>query len=355
MGSLVPAGKTGAVAAYSGSDNPWAEMGREVESGAFLSFNGNSGELTFGADDHSVPDGSTVVADMMNMEAGWMCWSDGEPVDQVWVPVTEGKPPLEHALKDHGPYDDDDDGWREAIRVPMILESVDGNPNHEFVGTKLKFESSTRGVVRSVKKLSGSFGKLFREHTGELPVVEITTESYTPREKKYGKKYAINFKIIDWLNEDGLAEILGELNDAGGEYLPEDVAGADAAAEAAEQAKADAAAAAKVKAAAKAKAAEAAAAAAAAAAEQEPEDEPIEEADPAPAPPPARRARSAAPAPAEGAETPAAEEPAQAPARRRAAAAPEAAAATDTAAAPEPRGRSEERGGRRTRRFAAEA
>lgn len=313
MGSLVPAGKSGAISVYTGSDNPWADLGREVESGAFLNFNGNTGELTFGSEDNVLGDGSTVVGDMVNMSLGWICWKNGEPVEEVLVPVTQGKAPLEHELKDHGPYDDDDDGWREALSLPMIVESVDGNPNHEFVGTKLLFKTSTAGAIRSTKKLSGSYGKLFREHSGELPVIEISTESYTPRDKKYGKKYAINFKIIDWLGEDGLAEILGELDDADGEYEAES------------------------------------APAPAPAPTPEPE---AEVASDEPAPPPRRTSRTGASAPAPAADE-AAPEPAQAPARRRTAAStPAPAAEEQMEAAPEAVGRSEDRGGRRTRRFA---
>lgn len=347
MGSLVPAGRTGAISVYEGSDNPWAEQGKEVESGAFLNFNGNTGELTFGSDDNVLPDGSTVVADFMNQSRGWICWKNGEPVEEVLVPVTEGKPPLEHELKDHGPYDDEDDGWREATAIPMIVESVGGDPEHEFVGAKLLFKTSTGGAVRSVKKVAGTFGKLFREHMGEMAVVEITTESYTPREKKYGKKYAINFKIVDWFGEDQLAELAGLLNDEGGEYLPEDDGAAAAEAEAAAKAEAEKKAAAE--AAAKKKAEEEAAAAAAAEAEAE-----VEETDEPAAPPMRRTRRTAAPSgDAEAAEEAAPDAaPAQAPTRRRSAAAAAPAADAEMEAAPEPVGRSEERGGRRTRRFA---
>lgn len=347
MNAIVTVGKSGAATVYNGGDNPWADIGREVESGAFLKFNGNTGELTFGAEDNVLGDGSTVVADMFNLAQGWMCWKDGTPADSVFVAVTDGKPPLEHELKDHGPYDDEDDGWREAIQVGMIVESVDGDGDHEYVGTKLKFESSTAGVVRSVKKLSGAFGKQFREHMGELPVVEITTESYTPREKKYGKKHAINFKIIDWMDDAAIAEIVGDLDDSAGDYEEEDD-GAAAAADAAAAKKAQAAEDKKAAAAAKkAEAAEAAKAAAAAAAEEEEE---LEDDDDAPAPPPRRRRGGAAAA--QSTEEPADEaapEAEAAPRRRRAAAAPP---ADDTETAPEPKGRSEARGGRRTRRFA---
>lgn len=348
MGSLVPAGRTGAISVYEGSDNPWAEQGSEVESGAFLNFNGNTGELSFGSDDNILPDGSTVVTDFMNQARGWICWKNGEPVEEVLVPVTEGKPPLEHELKDHGPYDDEDDGWREATSLPMVVESVGGDPEHEFVGTKLLFKTSTGGAVRSVKKVAGTFGKQFREHMGEMAVVELSTESYTPREKKYGKKYALNFKIVDWFGEDQLAELAGLLNDEGGEYLPEDD-GADAAvaaeAAAAEEAAAKKKAAAAAEAAAKKKAEEEAAAAAAAEAETEQADEPA-------APPMRRTRRTAASSDAPAADDAAPEEaPAQAPTRRRSAA-PAATADAEMEAAPEPVGRSEERGGRRTRRFA---
>jgi hypothetical protein len=313
MSNLVPAGRTGAIAIYEGSDNPWADIGLSVESGAFLNFNGNTGEITFGSESNSLGDNSSVVADLMGMAVGWICWKNSEPVEEVLVPVTQGKPPLEHELKDHGPYGD---GWREAISLPMIVESVAGDPNHEFVGTKLLFKTSTGGAVRSTKKLSGAFGKLFREHLGEMPIVEISTESYTPRDKKFGKKYAINFKIVDWIDEVGLAEIVGELNDEGGDYLPENDSGAAIEGKFKEVQKAP---------------------------EPEPEPEVVEE---EPAAPPMRQART----PRGGAAAPVAETPAQAPTGRRTAAPP---AEPAMEAAPTERGRSDERGGRRTRRFAA--
>jgi hypothetical protein len=220
MGALIPAAGQG-LSVYEAPDNPWAEAAASVEGGAYLKFNGNTGEFTFGADDAALEYGSQVVADLFNVSFGWICWKDSEPVEEVLVKILDGKPPLEHNLTDHSPYDSEDDGWREATALPMILlTNGDGDDADADAGLKLNFKGSSGSAVRGVRKLSGAFGKLFREHQGEFPVIELSAEQFAAKEKKYGKKYAPIFTIKGWISEDELAGIIGDVSD--GDYEPEE-------------------------------------------------------------------------------------------------------------------------------------
>lgn len=219
MGALIPHAGNNGVSVYESPDNPWAEAAASVETGAYLKFNGNTGEFTYGADDVALEYGSQLVADLFNISFGWMCWKDSDPVEEILVKILDGKPPLEHNLPDHGPYDSNDDGWREATGLPMVLLCNGENDDSE-AGAKLMFKGSSASSCRAAKKLSGQFGKLFREHQGEFPVIEINGESFNAKEKKFGKKWAPIFKIVGWISEDELAGIVGDTTE--GDYEAED-------------------------------------------------------------------------------------------------------------------------------------
>lgn len=219
MGSLVRAGAN-ALAAYGGV-NPFAEAGRGAETGDYLKFNGNTGELTYGADDEVLPMGSYLVADMSTYAQGFICWKDSAVVEEVLVNILEGRPPREIELADHGPYDDQDDGWREAGSISFILleHGTDSDAaSHADVGKPLLFKTSTGGAVRSLKKLSAAYGRVFMSKPGELPVIEVTSDEYMPKNKKHGKKYAINLKIVGWITEDEVAGIAQAGGDSADDY-----------------------------------------------------------------------------------------------------------------------------------------
>jgi hypothetical protein len=204
----------GAVAAYAAGANPWAEAARGVETGAYLKFNGNDGIWSFGQDDDELPEKSRVVGDMESMAFGWTCWVDSNVEEEVYVAVVEGKPPMEHELNDHGPYNQDD-GWRESSSLSLVLESYGEDDQDEAVGTAMLWKSSTGGQVRQVKKLSGAYGRLFAQHPGEYPIIELGAESYVPKNKKHGKiKWSPTLKIVGWMTA---AELEGLSGGAGAE------------------------------------------------------------------------------------------------------------------------------------------
>lgn len=222
MGSLVRSSGN-ALAAFGGV-NPFAEAGRGAETGDYLKFHGNHGTLTYGSDDEPLPEGSLLVMDLNTYHQGFICWKDSEVAEEVLVSILDGKPPREADLIDHGPYDDLDDGWREAGSISAILleHGTDKDAaNHPDVGKSLLFKTSTGGAVRSLKKLSLAYGRVFMTKPGELPIVEVTVDEYMPKNKKHGKKYAINFKIIGWITEDELAGIAQAPGESADDYEPE--------------------------------------------------------------------------------------------------------------------------------------
>lgn len=213
MGQLVP--QTGGRAVATTSANPWADAGKGVESGSYLKFNGNDGRWSFGQDDEDLPKGSRAVGDMETLAFGWICWVDSSVEQEILVPVLDGKPPMEHELEDHGPYDDDD-GWREASSLSLVLESYGDDDQDQAVGTPLLWKTSTGGQVRQLRKLSAAFGRVFAQHPGEFPIVELGAESYVPKNKKHGKiKWSPVLKIVGWMTA---AELEGLSPTGGDDY-----------------------------------------------------------------------------------------------------------------------------------------
>lgn len=251
----------------------------------YAKFNGNSGEFSYGAQSEEVETGERMAANILGARRGWICWKESEVVEEIMVPILEGKPPAQHALPDHGPYekheDGTEDGWSEQFSIAFRLlgEAHDG--------VEITYKSSTRSAMRPFGDLLKQFSREYKNNPGKVPIVEFGKGSYMPKEKKHGKKYFPTFKIVEWMDEDELLATYGDGSsvDEGDENdnLIDDAVAEAAAAKAAADAKkkADAA---KKKAAAEAKAKAEAEAAAAAEAEagdvaEDEGDEPEVEAD----------------------------------------------------------------------------
>jgi hypothetical protein len=198
-----------AVAAYSGgSNNPWADTADDmgVVSGQFMKFNSNNGDYTFGSEGEEIPSGTRLIVDMNSLARGFICWVEEEVVDEVLVRAIDGKPPGEDELTDHAPeggykkYEDGtEDGW--AAQVKIVFRGME-------TGEDYTFKTTSKSGMRAIGALSQSYGRVFRQHEGEMPIVELSTSSFIPKNnKKVGKKYAPVFKIVDWISEDEAAAL----------------------------------------------------------------------------------------------------------------------------------------------------
>lgn len=192
MNDVVTTNGSNALAAYNGGSNPFAQAAEDLgagDVGQYLRFNGNTGEYTVGKDQDELDDGTKLIADMHSAAIGWICWNDSEVIDEVMVRVLDGKPPKESELEDHSPYASDEDGWSEQVKINF--KNVDGE---DYV-----FKSSSGAAKRSFGLLLKEYGRQFKNHPDEFPIVELSSTSYMPKEKKHGKKHAPTFKIVDWI------------------------------------------------------------------------------------------------------------------------------------------------------------
>lgn len=195
-------------ASFAGPD-PFAAAARElgVQNGSFLKFSGNTGEFTYGAGDAAVEleHGTRLAADMAVYSRGWICWKDGEVVDEHMTPILDGDPIAEADLEDHGPYekypDGTEDGW--SAQHQIELRSTED-------GTQFTYKTTSSSGKRALGKLLADFAKVYKSHPGEIPVVEISSVTFEiKKNKKAGKKHAPVFKLVDWISQagfDALAE-----------------------------------------------------------------------------------------------------------------------------------------------------
>jgi hypothetical protein len=214
-----------ALAAYSGNSNPWASAGDDLgaQGGIFMKFNGNTGDFTAGQDQDDVPHGTQLAALMDGFARGYICWKNSEVVDEIMVPVLEGKPPHEGDLEDHGPYekydDGTEDGWSEQAK--LVFRSV-------ATGEDLTFKTTSKSGLRALGALSKDYGRLFRSHPDEYPIIEVGATEFTPKNnKKIGKKYAPSFRIVGWKSReevDALADGAGSGEDDASNYAQNETA-----------------------------------------------------------------------------------------------------------------------------------
>lgn len=205
MNDVVTSNGSKALAAFNGGANPFAQAAEDlgVSEGVYLKFNGNTGDFTFGSDQDELQTGTELVAVMDSIARGWICWNDSEVIDEVMVSILDGQPPSEKELEDHSPYASDDDGWSEQIRI--VFKDVES-------GETYTFKTSSRAAMRAVGSLMKDYSRQFKNHPDELPVVEIGSTSYIPKEKKHGKKHAPTFKIVSWMHVEEVEALSSATN-----------------------------------------------------------------------------------------------------------------------------------------------
>jgi hypothetical protein len=140
-------------------------------------------------------------------EKGWQCWVKKMPVDEHFVPY--GQPvPKKAELPDHGPYTEENDGWQEAIRVPLIV--LPGLGGHDTVFMGCEFSAMSTGARNALYSLSKDYANWIKrgEVTEEKPyvIVEAGADSY--KHKQYGKVHFPVFSIVQAVSKDELQAMI---------------------------------------------------------------------------------------------------------------------------------------------------
>lgn len=168
----------------------------------FMKFDGNTGDYSYGADNTELPLGTLVAVNIQSYRRGWICWNDGEVVDEIMVPIHEGAPPKKHELPDHGPYTEDNDGWSEQYTIEFTLI--------EEPFLTLLFQANNRSKRIAFENMMKDFAKGFKLHEGCAPIIELDEREFEGKAKEGKRKYrkhAPILKIVDWKSLEELAAL----------------------------------------------------------------------------------------------------------------------------------------------------
>lgn len=197
--------------------NPFLQAGSSLGgdgNGIFLRFSGKNGDYTYGADQEELDHGwKGAVNIAQTAKLGWICWKDSEVMGEDLTLVMEGKATPKSQLEEHGPYEDDEDGWSEQFSVEVVELGS---------GEQMTFKNSSKSGLRAFGALLNAYGKAIQKgqnlgDDGEelIPVVEFEATEFTPKNgKKKDKAYAPKFTIVEWISETELAEQFGGEDDA---------------------------------------------------------------------------------------------------------------------------------------------
>jgi hypothetical protein len=167
---------------------------------SYMKFNANTGIYTYGKEEKELTAGSELAVNMKSFALGWICWKDEKVEAEIMAMPFAGQIPItnEADLPDHGPFNAED-GWSKQASVEMkILDTG------EDVLLKL---SSSSGVFAMNELLRGYAKELSQQGDDAIIVVSASSNGFMPKEKKYGKKYAPVFEIVEWTTEEKLSAV----------------------------------------------------------------------------------------------------------------------------------------------------
>jgi hypothetical protein len=206
--------KAGANALAVASDNPWIEVGAQLDRfiGAPLLKFTKQGEFAI-SDVDNIPDGARCVAHADEIDLGWVRWSDGKPEDRrVGRVADKFIPPPRSELgdDDERQWDVQDDGtrrdpWQFQMSVPVTR--LDNGETYRFV-------TGSKGGLACLGKLTRAYGRRVQdEEVPGLPVVELKADHY--KHRTYGKIFTPLMVVVGWTSESGKPLSLAEdMNDS---------------------------------------------------------------------------------------------------------------------------------------------
>lgn len=224
---------TNAVATISNNDNPWAQVGAGTNFATYMKFEGKRGHYSAGKDDIDIPHGTQFAADVENTAWKWTFWWDGKPLEVVtmlvrdfpkgndtkyepdYLPEGFDEMTLEeiHELRADKTADFSE-GWR--VQGCINLKSLDGD------GEEYQLNLSGSAIGGLTMFLAKDYGNNFRKYPGKVPVIELGAYSWVSKNKKIGKRYSPQFKIVRWESEEDLLALQGENPDDYDDYDDED-------------------------------------------------------------------------------------------------------------------------------------
>jgi len=169
--------------------NAFAAAGSELTGSALPILKlSKSGAWVFGAENTPLTE-TRLAADVQGAQRGFICFVDGEVVEDVMEPVALGKAITPDDLADHGPYADGD-GW--VTSASIQLRSIE-------TGEEYMFKPTSHGGRAAIGALLTKYGYRLSAKKGGIPIVECDVTSY--EHKRYGTVFKPVFNIVSWQDE----------------------------------------------------------------------------------------------------------------------------------------------------------
>jgi len=184
------------VTRYGDSTSPWRAFADQESRASFpgelLKF--AKGEWTLGK--CALEEEQRFLANMNEIWRGWVRWSDrqvtdtliGRVIDRFIPPPREQLGDLDKSLWETELSGAQRDPWARTVFLVLRKASDD-----ELLAT---FTSSSNGGISAVGKLADQFDRRSGKYPGKMPVVCLSSESYT--HSSYGKIIKPAFQIVDW-------------------------------------------------------------------------------------------------------------------------------------------------------------
>lgn len=161
------------------------------------------GDWVFGAENNAVKDGTEVVANVMSIKQGYVCWTDrpgnakNDPKGEEMVPL--GAEPISKA--DLPVYMDEASGpnplpWKEAFSIE--LKFFDG----KYEGTQVLWKNNSTGGLRAFAGLLDAIlERVGMDSEYVFPIIELSSDHY--QHKAHGRTWFPVVSVVGWMNSEG--------------------------------------------------------------------------------------------------------------------------------------------------------
>lgn len=158
-------------------------------------FCGNTGRLLIKIDGEATElDKGEYYVNLRSCTRGYVCWKDGQCIDRDDNYSAFGAIPPMDGLKDHGPYNDERDGWKEQYSLFLKQVTPEGDGLQYIIKMSAKSQvNQCRSFFRSFPRVSG-----LREQdlNKMVPVINIGSVIFTAHNKKNHKP---TFTYVKWV------------------------------------------------------------------------------------------------------------------------------------------------------------
>lgn len=161
------------------------------------------GDWVFGAENNAVKDGTEVVANVLSIKQGYVCWTDrpgnakNDPKGEEMVPL--GAAPI--SKSDLPVYYDEASGpnplpWKEAFSIE--LKFLDG----KYEGTQVLWKNNSVGGMKAFGGLLDAIlGRVAENSSFCFPIIMLTSDHY--QHKAHGRTWFPVVEVVGWMDQDG--------------------------------------------------------------------------------------------------------------------------------------------------------